>query len=114
MGSGACVALAQEKTGPAQTPDENRDRDPHHECCEKRDGPIRHRQQLPGYEPEADEADASDCREPRASRAAASRPRVVFAIPALLFFSSSCFSRRVALAGKSAGKARNKPPNTGP
>ena len=45
---------------------------------------------------------------PRASRAAASRPRAVFAMPALFFLSRSCFSSRVALAGKSAGKARNK------
>lgn len=36
------------------------------------------------------------------------------AIPAARFFSRSCFSRSVALAGKMAGKARKSPPMTGP
>jgi hypothetical protein len=51
---------------------------------------------------------------PRASRAAAFLPRDVAAMPAARFFSVSCFSTSVELAGKIAGKARNKPPNTGP
>jgi hypothetical protein len=51
---------------------------------------------------------------PRASKAAARWPRDVFWIPAFLFLSSSCFSTRVALAGKMAGNARKRPPKTGP
>jgi hypothetical protein len=51
---------------------------------------------------------------PRASSAAASRPRIVRGIPAQRFRSRSCFSIRVALEEKMAGKARNNPPTTGP
>jgi hypothetical protein len=51
---------------------------------------------------------------PRASRAAASFPRVVPSFPTFCFFSSSCFATKVTLAGKIAGKARNNPPTTGP
>jgi len=51
---------------------------------------------------------------PRASKAAASRPRPLVAMPARCFFSFSCFSTNVALAGKIAGKARKAPPTLGP
>ncbi len=51
---------------------------------------------------------------PRASRAAARRPRIVRGIPARRFFWRSCFSMRVRLEGKIAGKARKRPPKTGP
>lgn len=51
---------------------------------------------------------------PRASSAAACRPREVFVIPAFRFFFRSCSSTSVALAGKIAGNARKRPPNTGP
>lgn len=51
---------------------------------------------------------------PRASRAAAKRPRIVCGIPARRFFSRSCFSISVAPQGKIAGKAKNSPPTTGP
>ena len=51
---------------------------------------------------------------PRASRAVAFRPRSLSVIPERCFFSVSCFSTRVALAGKMAGNARNRPPKTGP
>jgi hypothetical protein len=51
---------------------------------------------------------------PRASSAAACRPRAVLKIPARAFRSLSCFSISVALAGKIAGTAKNKPPTAGP
>jgi len=52
--------------------------------------------------------------EPTASSPAAQRPRVVScASPGSRRF-PSCFSTRVALAGKIAGKARKSPPTTGP
>lgn len=52
--------------------------------------------------------------EPAASSPAARRPRVVScACPRAPLF-PSCFSTRVALAGKIAGKARKSPPATGP
>ena len=51
---------------------------------------------------------------PAASSAAASRPRTMPRKPADFFFCVSCFSTSVALAGKIAGKARKRPPTTGP
>ena len=48
---------------------------------------------------------------PSASRATASLPRLPGRNPARTFFSFSCFSIRVAPAGKIAGNARNKPPS---
>jgi len=51
---------------------------------------------------------------PAASSAAAWRPRIEREIPARSFFSFSCFSTRVALAGNIAGNARNNPPKAGP
>ena len=51
---------------------------------------------------------------PAESRAAALRPRRVPCSCASCLRSFSCFSIRVALAGKIAGKARNKPPILGP
>src|SRR5262249_55744774 len=41
-------------------------------------------------------------------------PRAVCLIPALRFRSRSCFSMRVAPAGKTAGNAKNSPPMVGP
>src|SRR5258707_6738385 len=51
---------------------------------------------------------------PAASRPAASLPRIVPSSPCCCFFCFSCFSTKVALAGKIAGNARNKPPTPGP
>src|SRR5579864_2676943 len=51
---------------------------------------------------------------PAASTLAASLPRAVALSPCSCFFSFSCFSISVALAGKIAGNARNKPPMPGP
>jgi len=51
---------------------------------------------------------------PAASSAAASFPRRAPAKPARCLCSRACFSIRVALAGKIAAKARNRPPTTGP
>ena len=51
---------------------------------------------------------------PAASSAAASLPRRFPVRPALSFRSLTCFSIKVALAGKIAGKARNSPPTIGP
>ncbi len=51
---------------------------------------------------------------PRASKATAFLARLTPFMPARCFFSFSCFSIRVALAGKIAGNARNSPPTTGP
>jgi hypothetical protein len=51
---------------------------------------------------------------PAASSAAASLPRWVPRSPAFSLRWRSCFSTRVALAGKIAGKARKSPPATGP
>jgi hypothetical protein len=51
---------------------------------------------------------------PRASMAAASRPRLVPLRPARRFSSFSCAAIRVAVAGKIAGKARKRPPTPGP
>src|SRR5438445_784264 len=52
--------------------------------------------------------------DPDASTLAAFRPRMVPFKPCCCFFSISCFSINVALAGKIAGKARNSPPTPGP
>ena len=52
--------------------------------------------------------------EPAASTLAALLPRATPLSPADSFFCFSCFSMRVALAGKMAGKAKNKPPMPGP
>lgn len=52
--------------------------------------------------------------DPAESTLAAFLPRVIPLSPALLFFCFSCFSTRVALAGKIAGNARKSPPITGP
>jgi len=52
--------------------------------------------------------------DPFASSAAAFRPRTLSMMPDFRFFRVSCFSTKVALAGKIAGNAKNKPPNTGP
>lgn len=46
--------------------------------------------------------------------AAASVPRWPAGRPARAFFFSSCLATSVAEAGKMAGKARNRPPTTGP
>jgi hypothetical protein len=51
---------------------------------------------------------------PAASTPATSRLRNTPLTPARRFFSSSCFSIKVALAGKIAGNARKRPPITGP
>jgi len=51
---------------------------------------------------------------PAASSAAASLPRRAPGRPASSLRSRTCFSINVALAGKIAGKARNRPPTTGP
>src|SRR6267143_1001995 len=51
---------------------------------------------------------------PAASRPAASLPRIVLSRRVAVFFCFSCFSTRVALAGKIAGNARNKPSTPGP
>jgi len=51
---------------------------------------------------------------PRASRLAASLPRLVPSKPARSIFAFACFSTSVALAGKMAGNARKSPPSTGP
>src|SRR6266853_6898090 len=51
---------------------------------------------------------------PAASRPAASLPRIVPSKPCCCFFCFSCFSTKVALDGKIAGNARNKPPTPGP
>jgi hypothetical protein len=52
--------------------------------------------------------------EPAASTLAALLPRFTPLSPRDFFFFVSCFSMRVALAGKIAGKAKNKPPTPGP
>ena len=51
---------------------------------------------------------------PSASMAATMRPRLVPLNPARALCCFSCASTRLALAGKMAGKARKKPPITGP
>jgi hypothetical protein len=51
---------------------------------------------------------------PAASTPAACLPRLVPSSPLLSFRFLSCFSINVALAGRMAGNARNKPPKTGP
>ena len=51
---------------------------------------------------------------PAASIPAASLPRSVPLLPARSFFRFSCFSTSVAVAGKIAGNARNRPPISGP
>lgn len=51
---------------------------------------------------------------PAASIATTARARLAPPRPARCFFSFSCLSIRVALAGKIAGKARNRPPTAGP
>ena len=51
---------------------------------------------------------------PSASMAATIRPRLVPSKPARALCCFSCASTRLALAGKMAGKARKKPPITGP
>jgi|ERR1700758_4164501 hypothetical protein len=52
--------------------------------------------------------------EPTASSPAARRPRVVSCASPRSPLFPSCFSTRVALAGKIAGNARKTPPATGP
>lgn len=52
--------------------------------------------------------------EPAASMLAAFRSRRTPCCPFLSFFCFSCFSMRVALAGRIAGKAKNRPPMPGP
>lgn len=52
--------------------------------------------------------------EPAASTLAALLPRIAPLSPRDSFFSLSCFSMSVALAGKIAGKAKNNPPMPGP
>jgi hypothetical protein len=51
---------------------------------------------------------------PAASAPAAVRPRFFPFLPVCSFFLASCFSIRVAAAGKIDGNARNNPPITGP
>ncbi len=52
--------------------------------------------------------------EPAASILAAFLPLAAPLSPCDSFFPFSCFSMRVALAGKIAGNAKNKPPMPGP
>ncbi len=51
---------------------------------------------------------------PAASTPAAVRPLILPCSPACSFSCRSCFSRRVAVAGKMAGNAKNSPPIPGP
>ncbi len=89
--SGAGPAFA-DKTVSAQKPEQNRQRHPHHEGCQKSECAVPKRRQPPCYNCKTDKSDASDRRAARVERsslAPATRlcdPRSSFLFSLVLFY----------------------------
>jgi hypothetical protein len=98
---------------PAHTPEHNGKTEPNQQGREKTQYRVSRREELPEGNSEGGKPNGTQIRSARVKRCGFSAPGIIGNSRAP-FFSVSCFSTSVALAGKMAGKARKRPPKIGP